>query len=100
MVRPTLIATAVFALMGLYAGLGAQTTGVAACDDFLKKYEACITSKIPAAQKATYQGQIEQLRKSWSDMAKNPNMKAGLESACRQMSDTMKASLSSFGCTF
>jgi hypothetical protein len=46
----------------LSTGLSAQTTGVAACDDFLKKYEICVTSKVPAAQKATFQGQLEQMR--------------------------------------
>jgi hypothetical protein len=87
-------------LVGLSAGLGAQTTGIAACDDFLKKYEACVTSKVPAAQKATYQSQLEQMRKAWPDAAKNAGAKAGLERACRQMSDQMKTAMASFGCTF
>ena len=31
----------------------AQSTGIAACDDFLTKYDTCVTSKLPEAQRAT-----------------------------------------------
>jgi hypothetical protein len=81
-------------------GLGAQTTGIAACDDFLKKYDACLTSKVPATQRATFQGQLDQMRKAWADAAKNPGAKATLESSCRQSAEAMKSALSGFGCTF
>jgi hypothetical protein len=84
----------------LSTGLSAQTTGIGACDDFLKKYEACVTSKIPAAQKATFQAQLDQMRKAWSDAAKNATAKATLESTCRQSAEQMKAAMSGFGCSF
>ncbi|HWE18610.1 MAG TPA: hypothetical protein VG758_15720 [Hyphomicrobiaceae bacterium] len=96
-------ATAVFvtsAFLMLSTGLSAQTTGVAACDDFLKKYEACVTSKVPAAQKTMFQGQLDQMRKAWSDAAKAPGAKATLESACKQSAEQMKAAMSGFGCAF
>jgi hypothetical protein len=100
MVRPTLAAITASALMMLSTGLSAQTVGIAACDDFLKKYEACVTSKIPAAQRATFQGQFDQMRKAWSDAAKNPSTKASLEGACKQSAEQSKAAMSAFGCTF
>ena len=50
----------------------AQSTGIAACDDFLQKYDTCVTSKLPEAQRATYKAQLDQTRKMWVDMAKNP----------------------------
>jgi hypothetical protein len=81
-------------------GARAQTTGVAACDDFLKKYEACITGKVPAAQRTTFQGQLEQTRKTWSDLAKNPGAKAALEANCKQTVEQMKTALKGFGCAF
>lgn len=100
MVRATLAVTATSALLLLSTGLSAQTTGIAACDDFLKKYEACVSAKVPAAQRSAFQGQFEQMRKAWSDAAKNPNAKATLESACKQSAEQTKAAMSSFGCTF
>jgi hypothetical protein len=74
--------------------------GVAECDDFIAKYEACINSKVPAAQQATYKPAIEQWRKSWKDLAANPQTKGTLASVCKSSLDQAKASLASFGCTW
>lgn len=87
----------------LLAGLTAahaQSTGIAACDDFLTKYDACISSKVPEAQRAMYKTQIDQTRKAWLDMAKNASVKATMESTCKQTLDATKASLTAFGCSF
>jgi hypothetical protein len=100
MVRTGIAAIFASALVMVSTALSAQTTGIAACDDFLKKYEACVTSKIPAAQKATFQGQLDQMRKAWSDAAKAPGAKATLERTCRQSAEQMKAAMSAFGCSF
>jgi hypothetical protein len=78
----------------------AQSTGIAACDDFLTKYDACVVSKVPEAQRAMYKTQIDQTRKAWVDMAKNPSAKATMDSTCKQTLDATKASLSAFGCSF
>jgi hypothetical protein len=100
MVRFAAVAAGVCALMTASTGLGAQTTGIAVCDDFLKKYEACVSSKIPDAQKATFQGSLDQMRKAWSEAAKNPSTKPAIESACKQSVEQTKAALSGFGCSF
>lgn len=97
MVRGSLAA---IALVLLNTQLSAQTIGVAACDDFLKKYEACVTSKVPDAQRATFQAQFDQLRKAWSDAAKNASTKGTLETSCKQSAEQMKTAMSGFGCTF
>jgi len=78
----------------------AQSTGVAACDEFLTKYDACVGSKIPEAQRATFKTQIDQTRKAWVDMAKNPSAKATMEATCKQTMDATKASLTAYGCSF
>jgi hypothetical protein len=78
----------------------AESTGIAACDDFLTKYDTCVTSKLPEAQRATYKAQLDQTRKTWLDMAKNPSAKSAMEQSCKQTTDAMKASLQSFGCSF
>jgi hypothetical protein len=78
----------------------AESTGIAACDDFLQKYDSCVTSKLPEAQRATYKAQLDQTRKTWVDMAKNPSTKSSMEGTCKQTMDAIKASLQSFGCSF
>jgi hypothetical protein len=88
------------ALLAGMAAAQAQSTGIATCDDFLTKYDSCISSKIPAEQRAMYKTQIDQTRKTWIDMAKNPSSKAAMESSCKQTIDAMKASLTAYGCSF
>src|SRR5687767_12672335 len=55
--------------------------GVPECDDYLDKYEACISSKVPEAARAQYETTLAQTRKSWRDLAANPQTKASLAAA-------------------
>ncbi|WP_156435271.1 hypothetical protein [Bradyrhizobium lablabi] len=93
-------AGAVLLVIAVAGPARAQSTGIAACDDFLTKYDTCVTSKLPEAQRATYKAQLDQTRKTWLDMAKNPSTKPAMEQSCKQTMDAMKASLQTFGCTF
>jgi hypothetical protein len=88
------------ALLAGMAAAQAQSTGIAACDDFLTKYDTCVSSKIPTEQQAMYKTQIDQTRKAWLDLAKNPSTKATMEASCKQTMDATKASLTAFGCSF
>ena len=74
--------------------------GVAECDDFLAKYEACVNGKVPAAAQATFKNGMEQWRKSWKELAANPQTKATLQQVCKTQLDSAKTSLSSYGCSF
>lgn len=44
------------------ANVAAEPIGIPACDDFLTKYEVCLSDKVPAAQQSVFKTQIEQLR--------------------------------------
>jgi hypothetical protein len=88
-----------FALAAMTAA-SAQMVGVPVCDDFLAKYEACVTTKIPAAQQPAFKTSLDQTRKAWSDAAKNPTAKAALESSCKQTADQLKQSLAAYNCAF
>ena len=74
--------------------------GVAECDDFLKKYEACVSGKVPAAAQATFKTSLETWRSSWKKLAETPQGKAGLATACKAAADQAKSSLGSYGCTW
>ena len=88
------------ALLAAVTAAQAQSTGIAVCDDFLTKYDACVVSKIPEAQRAMYKTQLDTTRKAWLDMAKNPTTKATMEATCKQTMDATKTSLTALGCTF
>jgi hypothetical protein len=74
--------------------------GVAECDDFLKKYEACVSGKVPAAAQATFKTSLDTWRSSWKQLAQTPQGKAGLETACKSALDQAKTSLASYNCTW
>jgi len=74
--------------------------GVPECDDFLAKYEACVTGKVPEVARAQYQSMIKQWKDSWRKMAENPQTKAALASACKQAKEQQETALKSYGCTW
>ena len=77
-----------------------EKIGVAECDDFIEKYEACISGKVPESARAQYRATVEQWRKSWRDLAANPQTKATLAQACKASAAQAKQSMKSFGCDF
>lgn len=77
-----------------------EKIGVAECDDFLTKYEACVSGKVPEAARVQYKATIEQWRKSWRELAANPQTKATLAQACKTSAEQARQSMKSFGCDF
>lgn len=78
----------------------ADKIGVPECDDYLAKYETCISSKVPAAARAQYESTLAQTRKSWRDLAANPQTKASLAQACKTATESARQSMKSIGCEF
>lgn len=77
-----------------------EKIGVPECDDFIAKYDACVSSKVPEAARAQYKSTIDQWRTSWKKLAENPATKATLASACKQAATQQEAALKSYGCTW
>src|ERR1700730_11030229 len=61
-----------------------EKIGVPECDDFIAKYDACVSSKVPEAQRAQYKSTIDQWRSSWKKLAENPATKGTLAAAWKQ----------------
>ena len=74
--------------------------GIAECDDFIAKYEACVSGKVPTAARASYQSALKQWRESWKKLAENPQTKGTLAAACKQAKEQQEAALKSYGCTW
>lgn len=77
-----------------------EKIGVAECDEFIAKYEACVKDKVPAAAQATFKTSIEQWRSSWKKLADNPSTKGTLASVCKSSMDQAKTSLASYNCSW
>lgn len=78
----------------------AEKIGVPECDAFLASYEACVNDKVPATARAQFQTSLAQWRKSWHDLAANPQTKATLATVCKTTLDQAKQSMKPYGCSF
>ena len=73
-------------------------TGIAECDEYLRKYEACLRDKVPAAAKPQLEQALEQYRTTWRAAAAQPAARATLATTCQQAITTTKMATSTFGC--
>src|SRR5882724_11212884 len=82
------------------AASSSQKIGVAECDEFIAAYEACVNDKVPAAARAQFNTSLAQWRKSWHDLAANPQTKPTLVQACKSTLEQARQSMKAYGCTF
>lgn len=76
----------------------AGDVGIAECDDYLNKYQACVLTKAPQSARATLKQSLEETRSVWRTASATPNGKAGLAAACKQVREASRASLRAYGC--
>jgi hypothetical protein len=74
--------------------------GVPECDDYIAKYDACVSNKVPEAARAQYKTSIEQMQSSWKRLAGNPETRASLAQACKTATEQARTSMKSFNCDF
>jgi hypothetical protein len=82
------------------AAAGGAEFGVKECDDYLAKYVACVDSKVPEAARAALRQSLDQTKAQWKQAAATPQGKDALATACRQMTETAKTSMTAYGCSF
>ena len=74
-----------------------EAIGIPACDDFLAKYQACVT-KAPADKKAILQSGVDGMRDGWLK-ARASLERSDLENICKQAPAQMKQTFDAFGCS-
>jgi len=77
-----------------------ESVGVPECDEYIKKYEACLTkisAKAPQVE-SSMQTAFKAQRDSFKQAAANPASKAQLATTCKQAIDTAKQSTSAYAC--
>lgn len=77
----------------------ADSIGVPECDNYITKYMACVSGKVPEASRAQLQASLDQMREAWKQAAATDAGKASLAQACTAANDAAKSSMSAFGCT-
>jgi uncharacterized protein (DUF305 family) len=74
--------------------------GVPECDDFIAKYEACVSGKVPEIARAQFQTMLKTWRTEWKKAADNPQTKAALAQGCKMSAEQANASMKAYGCSF
>jgi hypothetical protein len=74
--------------------------GVAECDEFIQKYEACVNSKVPETARSMVKANLDTMRNAWKKAAETPQGKAGLAQGCKQALDQAKTTMGSYGCAW
>lgn len=77
---------------------GANATGVAECDDFLAKYEACLAAKVPDAARGALKQSLEATRASWEQALASPGGREALRASCETARSAARPSLQAYGC--
>jgi len=71
-------------------------TGVPECDQYLEKVYACISDKVPEAQRDFMKQGIERSKASWSTLTD----KTALAAQCKTAMDQARTAYAAMGCTF
>jgi hypothetical protein len=82
------------------ATVAAGDFGVPACDSYMKKYMACIDSKVPEQGRAMMRQSLEQTKAQWKQAASTPQGRDGLTMACTQAEAAAKQATAAYGCTW
>lgn len=79
-----------------------DSVGVPECDEYIKKYEACLTKiaeKAPQVQ-STLKTTFEQQRNGLKQSASTDQGKAMLPTQCKQMMETSKQATAAYSCSW
>ena len=74
--------------------------GVAECDDYLRKWEACLATKITGEAQEQVKVALDATRESWKRTAAKPEMKVSLAAACKEAAELASMQVAAYGCTW
>ena len=75
-------------------------TGVAECDDYLRKWDACLATKVTGDGREQVKVALDATREAWKRAMATPEGKAGLASACREATELAKMQVAAYGCSW
>ena len=76
-----------------------EKIGIPECDDFIARYNACISDHVPAAKKVEYKENIDAFARAWKQQTANTD-KNVVAAACKRHSDAARETMKPFGCEF
>jgi hypothetical protein len=77
-----------------------EEIGIPECDEYVRKYQACLAEKVPADAKTRLRAALDAQRKQWRGATSDPYKRAAVADQCRSAAAAAKQSLADFGCDF
>lgn len=74
--------------------------GIAECDDYLRKWDACLATKVSAEAREQVKVALDATREAWKRAITTPEGKAGLATACSQAAELARMQVSAYGCSW
>ena len=74
--------------------------GVAECDDYLRKWDSCLATKITGEAREQVKVALDATREAWKRATATPEAKAGLATACREAAELASMQVAAYGCTW
>ena len=74
--------------------------GVTECDEFLRKWESCLATKVPEEAREQVKVALDATRDSWKRAAATPSGTSGLAEACKSASELAEMQVAAYGCTW
>ena len=75
-----------------------ERTGIAECDDYLDRYEACLATHVPQEARDALRIALQQTRATWRKSVTTSN-KASMANVCNNTRAAARPSLVARGCT-
>jgi predicted metalloprotease with PDZ domain len=74
--------------------------GIPECDEYLEKFEKCMTAKFPASIRPSVAQYVNGAVNNWQKATETPAWRADLARACKTATDRARVLLASSGCDF
>lgn len=75
-----------------------DSVGVPECDDYIAKYEKCVSSKVPEMARAPMLEAFAKTRAAWKEAAATSEGKLGLAEGCKAAAEASKQAVAAYGC--
>lgn len=77
--------------------------GVPECDEYVRRYLACVDSKVPEAARAQVRQSLAQTQAVWDAWAKQLQSdadRAAMAQGCKTATEAARQAMAAYGCTF
>src|SRR5262245_29088532 len=93
-------ATTAAAATSASASVAAGDFGAPECDEYMKKYLACIDSKVPEAARPSMKQALDAQKSAWKQAASTPEGRSALATGCKTAAEQTKTAVQAYGCTW